>query len=50
VPRYFVPLNPWGRLLLKANLHHKWSDLVPPAWQKRLAPVRARWNTLRYGA
>src|SRR5262249_16611563 len=50
VPRYFVPLNPWGRLLLSANMHHKWTDLVPREWQQRLAPLRKRLNTLRYGA
>jgi hypothetical protein len=50
VPRYYVPLNPWGQLLVKANMHHKWTDLVPNEWRQRLAPLRKRWNSFRYGA
>lgn len=49
VPRYYVPLNAWGRVLLTANMHHRWSDLVPNEWREHLAPLRRQWNTLRYG-
>ena len=50
VPRYFVPLNAWGRLALNASLHHKWTEAVPQSWRVRLAPWRQKWNSFRYGA
>jgi hypothetical protein len=48
VPRYFVPLTLRGRLLLKANLHRPWSEILPERWITKLAPVRERWNSLKY--
>jgi hypothetical protein len=50
VPRYFVPLNPVGHLLLKAGLHRKWTSKLPEGWIDRLAPIRAKWNAIRHGA
>jgi hypothetical protein len=50
VPRYFVPLNARGQLLLKANLHHKWSEILPEGWVARLAPWREKWNSIKYKA
>jgi hypothetical protein len=50
VPRYFVPLTVRGRLLLKANLHRPWVDVLPEGWIERLAPLRQRWNSLKYSA
>jgi hypothetical protein len=50
VPRYYVPLNARGRLLLRANLHHRWREFLPKEWIERLAPLRERWNSLRYRA
>lgn len=50
VPRYFVPLNARGRLALKVNLHRRWTEIVPEKWIERLAPLRQRWNSSRYGA
>lgn len=49
VPRYFVPLNLWGRVLLRANMHHEWKDLIPSEWRQQLAPLHQRLNALRYG-
>lgn len=48
VPRYFVPLNVLGRLALKANLHHKWSNVIPRSWITHLAPLRQSWHSFRY--
>lgn len=50
VPRYFVPLTLKGNLLLKANLHRSWTQLLPAVWIERLAPMRQKWNALKYGA
>jgi len=49
VPRYFVPLNARGRLALKVNLHHRWTEAIPDVWVDRLASLRRKWNALRYG-
>ncbi len=50
VPRYYVPLTLRGRLALGAGLHHKWSEILPEGWIQRLAPLRQRWNSVRYRA
>ena len=50
VPRYFVPLNLKGNLVLKLGLHRKMSEYLPVTWQDFLAILRAKWNSLRYRA
>lgn len=48
VPRYYVPLNARGRLALRANLHHKWTEALPEKWIERLTSARQKWNFFRY--
>ncbi|MGB8326129.1 MAG: GNAT family N-acetyltransferase [Steroidobacteraceae bacterium] len=50
VRRYFVPLTLKGRLLLALRLHRKLADYVPERWEDRLVALRAKLNTMRYGA
>lgn len=49
VPRYFVPLNAAGRLLLGLNLHRHLKDRIPGRWQDAFVAWRSRWYTARYG-
>jgi hypothetical protein len=50
VPRYYIPLNARGRLALRANLHHKWTEALPESWIERLSVARQKWNLFRYRA
>lgn len=49
-PRYFVPLTVRGALMLRLNLHHPVRDYVPERWLINLIGLRARWNSLKFGA
>jgi hypothetical protein len=45
LPRYFVPLTPWGKVALHLGLHKRWTDHVPEAVVSRLRQLRnARHN------
>jgi hypothetical protein len=48
VPRYFVPLNLRGKMILCMNIHHKTSDLLPKKWIDVLADLRSRWYAAKY--
>jgi hypothetical protein len=50
VPRYFVPLNLRGRLMLTMRLHHKWRDRLPELWIERLVRLRDKARPRRWGA
>jgi len=50
VPRYFVPLNGKGSLMLKCKLHRELQDRIPERWIDDLVRLRARWNAFRAGA
>lgn len=43
VPRYFVPLTPWGKLCMKANLHRGLVGILPHPIITIGVGVRARW-------
>lgn len=45
VPRYFVPLNATGRLLLSLDLHRPWKERIPGKWQDTFVAWRTRWYT-----
>lgn len=49
VPRYFVPLNVRGTLILRLGLHRKLAAYLPGDWVDRLVGYRSRWNSFRYG-
>ena len=48
IPRYFVPLNPFGNILLQCGLHRPFIDRVPENWLDQLAVWRSKWNSFRY--
>jgi len=43
VPRYYVPLTPWGRTALQLGLHHRFVDRLPEALGEKLRELRSRW-------
>jgi GNAT acetyltransferase-like protein len=43
MPRYFVPLNGWGRLCMKAKLHRGLIGILPHSVIKIAAGVRSLW-------
>lgn len=49
VPRYFVPLNARGSLMLKMKLHRPLRDRLPSSWVVPVQSLRAKWNALRFG-
>ena len=48
LPRYFIPLNPVGRLALRLQLHRTLSELVPVACQDLLVKWRAQYNYYKH--
>jgi len=49
VPRYFVPLNVKGKLILALRLHRKISEHLPGNCADFLAGLRTKWNLLKHG-
>jgi hypothetical protein len=43
VPRYYVPLNSFGRLALRLGLHRRWIDRLPGPMAERLRALRYNW-------
>jgi len=43
VPRYYVPLTLAGRLALRLNLHHGWSELIPEPIAASYRKIRKQW-------
>lgn len=50
VPRYFIPLNLIGKVVLNLNIHHKPSELLPEKWVDVLTGLRTRWYAVKYNA
>lgn len=48
VPRYFVPINLRGKIMLFLNFHHKASDLLPPPLINTFIDFRTKWNSLKH--
>lgn len=48
VPRYFVPLNFKGKLLLKLGLHRSLRNYLPGRWVDKTVDLRNKWNQYRY--
>lgn len=48
VPRYFVPINLRGKIMLSLHFHHKASDLLPPSLINTFIDFRSKWNSLKY--
>jgi hypothetical protein len=49
IPRYFVPLNFKGRMMIWLNLHRHLSDYLPEIWRNRIALCRRKWYSCRVG-
>ena len=49
VPRYYVPLDALGRLLIGLNLHRPVAEYIPNGMLDRLVTVRGKWLELRHG-
>lgn len=43
VPRYFIPLTSLGRIALRFNLHHSFSERIPEPIATRLRQLRRVW-------
>jgi hypothetical protein len=50
VPRYFVPLNFKGKIILMLKMHRRIKDHLPESWLDFLAGYRTKWFTYKYGA
>jgi hypothetical protein len=50
LPRYFVPLNLVGKLVLRLRLHHGLSDYIPESVAAKLREFRKAWYGRRFQA
>jgi hypothetical protein len=48
LPRYYVPLTPWGAAAFRMKLHQRLVDRFPEAWGARLREWRNKWNNRRF--
>jgi hypothetical protein len=49
-PRYFIPLTPWGNLMLRLKLHNRVVQLLPYKAVRFLIFLRDELNKKKYGA
>jgi hypothetical protein len=42
VPRYYIPITPWGRVAMRLGLHHKLSDRLPVPLMNKLRELRTQ--------
>jgi hypothetical protein len=48
VPRYCVPLTPWGAMAIRLGLHHRLSEHIPESLAAKLRDLRARWYVRKF--
>lgn len=48
LPRYYIPLTPVGKFVLRAGLHHRWVDYIPEFLMGRYRKLRAAYYSNRY--
>jgi hypothetical protein len=48
VPRYYVPLTPWGTMALRLGLHRRLAERVPEPVAAKLRELRHRWYQHRF--
>ena len=48
VPRYFLPLNRKGAVVLRLGLHRPFDRYLPADWRTRLSEARTKWLASRY--
>lgn len=47
VPRYFVPLTIWGRVVLGLGLHRPFQDRLPEQWASFGSKLIEKWNHIK---
>ncbi len=48
VPRYYVPLTPWGAVAFRLGLHRRLSEQMPESVAAKLRELRSRWYQRRF--
>jgi hypothetical protein len=48
LPRYYIPLNTWGKIIIKLNLHHGIVGVLPKPLIRLLLNLRNKWYSLKY--
>jgi hypothetical protein len=48
VPRYYVPLTPWGAVAYRLGLHRRLSEQMPESVAAKLRELRSRWYQRRF--
>jgi hypothetical protein len=48
IPRYYVPLTPWGSAAFRLGLHRRISEHVPESVAAKLRELRSRWYVHRF--
>jgi hypothetical protein len=48
IPRYYLPLNSFGSILLRCGLHRSLVSRVPEPWLDQFAACRSKWNSFGY--
>jgi hypothetical protein len=48
IPRYYVPLTPWGRLALRLGLHRHMADRLPEPVAAKLRDLRSAWYQRKF--
>jgi hypothetical protein len=48
LPRYYIPLNIWGEIIIKLNLHHEIADFIPKQLLRFLIKLRNYWHKKKY--
>jgi hypothetical protein len=48
VPRYYVPLSPWGAVAFRLGLHRRLAEQMPEAVAAKLRELRSRWYQRRF--
>jgi hypothetical protein len=48
VPRYYVPLTPWGAVTFRLGLHRGLVEHMPESLAEKLREIRSRWYERRF--
>jgi hypothetical protein len=48
LPRYYVPLTPWGAVAFRLGLHRRLSEQMPESVAAKLRELRSRWYQRRF--
>lgn len=48
LPRYYVPLTPWGAAALRLGLHHRFVDRIPESLAAKFREFRKNWYDRRF--